>query len=79
MNTSHSVQKSFEQSVHLYRPRGLTPSVPVSIAAPPVPSVEFESELPFLLEVDPLAIPTAEVFPLPDPEYAVVWNALAHA
>jgi len=78
MNTSHSVQKSFEQSVHLYRPKGLIPSVPVSIAAPPVPSVEFESELPFLVEVDPLVLLAPDAF-LPDPGCVVGWNALAHA
>lgn len=78
MNTSHSTQKSFEQSVHLYRPNGLIPSVPLSIAAPPAPSAEFESELPFLVEVDPLVLLAAEAF-LPDPERLVGWKILAHA
>jgi len=51
MNTSHSVQKSFEQSVHRYRPNGLTPSAPVSVAAPPPALVEFEFESPFVVEL----------------------------
>ena len=64
--------------MHLYRPRGLTPSAPVSIAAPPVPLVEFASEFPFVAEVDPLVFPAAGFF-LPCPESVVDWNALAHA
>jgi len=78
MNTSHSVQKSFEQSVHLYRPRGLIPSAPVSIASPPVPLVEFGPEFPFVAEVVPCALPATE-FLLPGPESAVGWNILEHA
>lgn len=71
MNTSHSVQKSFEQSVHRYRPRGLIPSAPVSIAAPAAPS-----ESPFIVDVVPFAL--SEVF-LPGPESVVSWNILEHA
>ena len=77
-NTSHSVQKSFEQSVHRYRPRGLIPSAPVSIVAPVVPLVEFGSEFPFVAEVAPLAPPATE-FLLPGPESVACWNILEHA
>ena len=73
-NTSHSVQKSFKQSVHRYRPRGLIPSAPVSIA---VPLVEFESEFPFVAEVIPLVLSATEFF-LPGPERPVGWNVLEH-
>ena len=75
-NTSHSVQKSFKQSVHRYRPKGLITSAPVSIAVPAAPLAEFESEFPFVAEVLPLAL--SELF-LPGPESVVGWNVLEHA
>lgn len=68
---SHSVQKSFKQSVHRYRPRGLIPSAPVSID---VPLVGFESEFPFVVETVPLVLS----FFLPGPESVAFWNVLEH-
>ena len=74
-NTSHSVQKSFEQSVHRYRPKGLIPSVPISIATPVVPSAEFGPKFPFVAGVTPLATE----FLLAGPDGVVCWNILEHA
>lgn len=71
------MQKSFEQSVHLYRPKGLIPSAPTSVAAPPVPFAEFESEFPFVA-FDPFVLPEVDAF-LVSPESAAGWNGLAHA
>ena len=65
--------------MHLYRPKGLIPSVPESAAAPPVPPVELESELPFLVENDPLALPAVEALLPEDPECVMGWNVLAQA
>lgn len=78
MNTSHSAQKSFEQSVHLYRPKGLIPSAPASTAAPPVPLAELALELPAVVEAATLDFPVAELL-LPCPGSGVNWKVLAHA
>jgi len=61
--------------VHRYRPRGLIPSAPVSIAVPAVLLVELESEFPFVVEVVPLALSVTELL-LPGPESEAGWNIL---
>jgi len=53
--------------VHRYRPKGLIPSVPVSVAGRPVPSVELGSESLFVVEAVPFDLLVVEFF-LPGPE-----------